>query len=720
MRRPWKALTALAVVLCALLGLFPVEALAREAAIEWEYPAEYASPENTGQDLVPPEGFREYLIEQFKTCPNSVNISAFQISANQKTALNEYIWYEVPELFQIYGLGSSTNGTYITSVYANYSLTQEEYAQMLPEMLAAADTLLAGIEGNSRLSDVEKALLLHDRLGVWVEYDIANLNLDTIPRKAYTAYGALADGVAVCQGYAMAYMYLLSRVGIESDYCSSDTMNHGWNIVYINGIPYHVDVTHDDSGYKDGDIGHQNFLVSTDTYKSTSTQHNKSDFNSSPVDTRYENYCWKDSNTAFTLLNGEIYYIDNSSQTLNRYEGGSGISLKSVSYRWNAVGGGYWRGNYARLSTDGQTLLYSLGDGVYAYDPVKGTSQKVFAPSTLTSTYLIYGFTYKQGYLVCNLADSANCVNLNLVNYKLYDTVTQLYDPQKPTGAIACTDAVADSQTVTLTLRDNAAVDGYYWGTAADYTACTYNRTDGETVALTVSQPGTYYLTVKDRAGNLSETTSLTLHKTTLNAQGGTVGLPSVLTPAGKSAALPTPVREGYSFLGWSANAQAAAGVTELTPTASATYYALWQKNAPTLTGIRITAMPTKTAYLVGESLDVTGLELTLDYDSGSQKTYDGFTVEGFDSAAPGECTVTVRFGDFVDQFKVLVEKKGDLDGNDRVTDRDAIYLLFHIMISGSYKVTQSCDFNGDGRVSDADALYLLYHSMMPGRYPLN
>ena len=40
---------------------------------------------------------------------------------------------------------------------------------------------------------------------------------------------------------------------MKSRYCASDLMNHGWNIVTVDGVDYHVDVTWDDAGNPEND-----------------------------------------------------------------------------------------------------------------------------------------------------------------------------------------------------------------------------------------------------------------------------------------------------------------------------------------------------------------------------------------------------------------------------------------------------------------------------------
>ncbi len=62
----------------------------------------------------------------------------------------------------------------------------------------------------------------------------------------------------------------------------------------------------------------------------------------------------------------------------------------------------------------------------------------------------------------------------------------------------------------------------------------------------------------------------------------------------------------------------------------------------------------------------------------------------------------------------------GDTNLDGAVTDQDAVYLLFHVMMPGLYPLSVPADFDHDGVVTDQDAVYLLFHVMMPNFYPLS
>ena len=90
------------------------------------------------------------------------------------------------------------------------------------------------------MSDIEKAKALHDWVCENTVYD--GENEDALGNHVDSA--VFMDGVAVCEGYAMAYDLLLHEVGIQSAYvCTKD---HAWNLVKLGGKWFHADTTWDD------------------------------------------------------------------------------------------------------------------------------------------------------------------------------------------------------------------------------------------------------------------------------------------------------------------------------------------------------------------------------------------------------------------------------------------------------------------------------------------
>ena len=92
------------------------------------------------------------------------------------------------------------------------------------------------------LSDFEKELFFHDWLCENVTYN--EQGDETI----FTAYGALINKSAVCEGYSRAMQLLCKAVKIPCVviYGSSRNSGHMWNMVCLENKWYHLDITWDD------------------------------------------------------------------------------------------------------------------------------------------------------------------------------------------------------------------------------------------------------------------------------------------------------------------------------------------------------------------------------------------------------------------------------------------------------------------------------------------
>ena len=70
-------------------------------------------------------------------------------------------------------------------------------------------------------------------------------------------------------------------------------------------------------------------------------------------------------------------------------------------------------------------------------------------------------------------------------------------------------------------------------------------------------------------------------------------------------------------------------------------------------------------------------------------------------------------------QITMIDRIPGDLNGDNKVTDKDAIYLLLHYYFPAKYPVVGNVDYNSDNKVTDKDAIHLLLHYYFPTKYPL-
>lgn len=95
-----------------------------------------------------------------------------------------------------------------------------------------------------KTSDIKKVLCIHDYLINNVTYRETELNSFNI---SHTAYGAIVNNEAVCEGIAYGFSYLLKMSGVKATVVDgkADDGAHAWNIVKIDSDCYHFDVTWD-------------------------------------------------------------------------------------------------------------------------------------------------------------------------------------------------------------------------------------------------------------------------------------------------------------------------------------------------------------------------------------------------------------------------------------------------------------------------------------------
>ena len=115
-------------------------------------------------------------------------------------------------------------------------------------MPKAVIVLKAGVE---KTSEIEKEIAVHNFLCETVVYDY------NFSDSSFQCVGPLLFGRGVCEGISKAAKFLFNLLGIESlvvcgevensshSLGNLDIVGHAWNIVKINQIYYHLDITFD-------------------------------------------------------------------------------------------------------------------------------------------------------------------------------------------------------------------------------------------------------------------------------------------------------------------------------------------------------------------------------------------------------------------------------------------------------------------------------------------
>ena len=105
---------------------------------------------------------------------------------------------------------------------------------------------LLGSLGINSMDSYSKIKTIYNWICQNVSYDYAHVG-NTEYLKQFSAYGALVEGTAVCQGYAVLLYRLLLESGVDVRVIpgTGNGALHAWNIAELNGVYYNLDSTWD-------------------------------------------------------------------------------------------------------------------------------------------------------------------------------------------------------------------------------------------------------------------------------------------------------------------------------------------------------------------------------------------------------------------------------------------------------------------------------------------
>ena len=126
----------------------------------------------------------------------------------------------------------------------NYFTTKEQES----ELTTAINSLIASFQFDENTSDKKKIDTIYAYITSNIEYDYDNLNREDYYLH-YTAYAALVQKKAVCEGYAVLFYRLARTCGVDARVITGRATHnneaHGWNIVNLGNSYYYLDSTWD-------------------------------------------------------------------------------------------------------------------------------------------------------------------------------------------------------------------------------------------------------------------------------------------------------------------------------------------------------------------------------------------------------------------------------------------------------------------------------------------
>jgi len=438
--------------------------------------------------------FEEFLVANFENFAQEFDISYYirnnsawlRLGRSDIDALIMVIYEEFESVLQdnphLFHVETALDFSYyldfsVFDISPHYIMTRAQYNSAVVKFNDAVKLALDYAKGAA--NDFEKALLLHDYIVLNTVYDVENLEYmqknnyeQPLREVSHNAYGALVDGLAVCDGYARAYAYLLKQVGVESRFITGIMGGgpHIWNLVKVGGGWFHVDTTANDpviNGRYDmlGRVNRTYFLISdaelrTQTDESGARTHSAWTLPTGITanSTVYDGAFIRDINTAVVKLDGFYYWIDSINVTgrgannnrIVRYNITTGSasyvhSFESIwyldgteassTYKWDIS-------SYCGIAAYNGLIYFNTAKDIRSYNPATGAVEVVNTPANLggTGNRFIFGLIMQGDtihYSVRTQAASAG----NMAQVKI-STATQPQPQPQPSAGYTIDDAI--------------------------------------------------------------------------------------------------------------------------------------------------------------------------------------------------------------------------------------------------------------------------------------
>ena len=158
-----------------------------------------------------------------------------------------------PLLFYIDQISYRTIGNKMT-LYTKFAYTDNEIDYYTSKIKQKIQMLYDKFVRDKQ-TEYDKELAIHDCLCRNVKYDYDEVKINKYDKKNHNVLGTLLGQCGVCEGFAKVFKLMCDLAKIKcivvlgEAYSGKDDIEgecgHAWNIVYIDNIPYQVDVTWD-------------------------------------------------------------------------------------------------------------------------------------------------------------------------------------------------------------------------------------------------------------------------------------------------------------------------------------------------------------------------------------------------------------------------------------------------------------------------------------------
>ncbi len=253
--------------LLILISLLPTSALAQNAAIQSDPAAESVSESvsmdeidasQTDEDDAEPvaktiDEAADLLIKGMRDHCSEILIILDNDAVTQSSTLRDEILERARQktggfLYDVKEWCCSITPTIVANWRVVFTCTYYTTDEQNVELGKRVDEVLSSLDITDSSSEYEVICAIYDYICSNVTYDYDNLDNDDYTLK-YSAYAAMVNKTAVCNGYAMLASYMLTQAGISCRMVRGTNLEdcgHAWNIVGIDGVYYYIDSTWDE------------------------------------------------------------------------------------------------------------------------------------------------------------------------------------------------------------------------------------------------------------------------------------------------------------------------------------------------------------------------------------------------------------------------------------------------------------------------------------------
>ena len=337
-------------------------------------------------DVIQPRAandFNEYMLEKLNKQAKSIDVASFKLKPDEFYNAYQALLNSHPEMFFVSGGYSYYSGKYVTSILPKYNYSGQE----LKNMQAIYEEGVSKVVSYARSAKTTVGRLLRAN-----DYLCANFEYDT-SYKIYSPELFFKNSKGVCQAYMLVYRAVLNEFGISNIAVTSQAMNHTWNMVYLDGSWYHIDVTWNDP-ISDVPLRatHNHFLLSDAGIKNSGHYSWNDGWESFEIasNKKYDNFFWKNLNQVAAMQGDVVYFVDSDYTSVNRdvyaYNLANNTSKKIYSFSYGY--GSYYR-DYNPVWLAGNTLYYAVRNSLYGM-PLSGGQATLVYDTGNTNQWIWY------------------------------------------------------------------------------------------------------------------------------------------------------------------------------------------------------------------------------------------------------------------------------------------------------------------------------------------